>query len=1107
MRFQLFVMRRVVWVLAIAILASSLSLPVWGQAVNAEITGLVTDPTGAVISDATVSVISLETGLQTHLHTNADGFYQANELVPGNYRIEVQSAGFAKIIRTGIELSIGQVARVDVQLSPGVVSQSVVVNGDAPLLQTETNEISQNIDVHYVANLPVLSRDPIALTSLVAETNPLYGTEFQSIAGSWVDGLGWYVDGVMAENRLDPVVQQARSVTEDMEEMRVTTNDHSTELSGTAVVQFQTKSGSNKWKGEGYYYGRNDVLNAAPWGSSGGVTPAHTVSPGFNLGGPIKHDRLFFYVGYNREVDTTSGTDFRTVPTALQRTGDFSQTFDASGDLIPIYDPSTAQTNPSTGQVTRSQFPGNMIPQARFDAVGANLLKYIPAPNLPGNVAGFDNWEGVATSTTTTPTLTIRLDQWAGPKGKLFYRIMYQPQLLSTGAAGDWPAESDEGAMESIAPTFSMAVGFDYTFTPSVLASTRFGFTQRAYSSQYSAWNPSKDWPAQIGLNGVEPDAFPVVSPAGYDPLVGAPGVGTYYHQFSMRDWTWAENISWLKGAHSFAFGGEVQRSTSDTQERDSPSGSLTFSPLETGQPGVAGTGNSIASMLLGSVDAAALIDSPRDTLATWYYALYFNDRWKLGPKFTLTYGVRWETSTPFTERSNQENGFDPTAINPVSGTPGSITYLGVGGVPRGLFQQNWLNFSPTVGVAWTFAPKTVFRGGASIIHSASLDTAGSHWFQGATFGTSIELSSPDSGVTPALELSQGFPPPPTTNLGAGFGAVPVGQPPTFGFNFWPYNRKLAYNYEFNLGVEHELRGGILVEASYLSSLGRDLYRGFGGNSNYVYINVVPPSLMGPGNTQSLRPFPQYGSMMELDANQDGTLNGIYTNGGRSSYNALKLKVEKHFSNGLGFMANYVYSRFKDDFNVLDEFNPPMDYWGLSALDLPQKFAASVVYDLPFGDNKQFAREGIGAAVLGGWSLSSIFSAQSGRPLFINPVSNTTNAFSPLQGVDQVGDPHLGHHSMQQWFNQDAYSAAAPYTYGDALATVIGPGSWDNDLAIMRNFTIHEDKVLQFRWEAYNWLNHPNLVNPGVTLGAPGFGVVGSKSGNRLMQYAIKFFF
>ena len=166
-----------------------------------------------------------------------------------------------------------------------------------------------------------------------------------------------------------------------------------------------------------------------------------------------------------------------------------------------------------------------------------------------------------------------------------------------------------------------------------------------------------------------------------------------------------------------------------------------------------------------------------------------------------------------------------------------------------------------------------------------------------------------------------------------------------------------------------------------------------------------------------------------------------------------------------------------------------------------------MVYDLPFGDNKQFAREGIGAAVLGGWSLSSIFSAQSGRPLFINPVSNTTNAFSPLQGVDQVGNPHLGHHSMQQWFNQAAYSPAAPYTYGDALATVIGPGSWDNDLAIMRNFKIHEDKVLQFRWEAYNWLNHPNLVNPGVTLGAPGFGVVGSKSGNRLMQYAIKFFF
>jgi hypothetical protein len=1080
--------RSLVCLFAVLLFALGLCVQSHGQATDGGITGLVTDSAGAVISQASVSVINQATGFRTDLRTNGSGNYLANGLIPGNYVVEVQATGFAKVIRTGIDLAVGQLARVDVRLSPGKVTNEITVAADAPLLQTETNEISQNFDVNYVSSLPVLSRDPIVITGLMAETNDTFaGNEFESIAGGSFNGNGWYVDGVMSEVRLDPVVQQARSVTDDMQEVTVTTNNHSSQFSGTSVIQFETKSGSNKWAGSAYYYGRNDALNALAWGANGVSTPSHTSSPGFTIGGPIKHDKLFFFLGVDYERDFTSQTDFRTVPTQLQRDGDFSQTFDASGNLVPIYDPASSQT-------VRTQFPGNKIPTNRSDAVGVAALGYYPLPNAtPLDPSGFDNWQGVATTITDTPTYTFRVDHQVNPKNRMFYRFMDQPAKTVTGGAGNWLETVDPNAELVNNPTFSMAIGENYTVSQNVLSETRFGFTQRAYSNTPGSWDPSAAWPIQLGLSGVEPFQFPVFTPAGY----GGLSAGGYYHQYAMRDFAWSENISWVKGAHSISFGGEVQSSSTDTQERNAVSGTMTFSPLETAQIGVTGTGNSIASMFLGLSDTASAIDAPRDTVHGWYYAAYVNDSWKVRPNFNLSYGLRWETSTPWTEENNLFTGFNPNAINPVSGTPGVVTFAGVGGTPRALFQQTWPNFSPTIGFSWNVAHNTVVRGGAGLIFNATLSQGGSHAFGDPVFGTNILLSSPNSGITPAMVLSQGFPAPPAPDYTPGYGAVPVGQAPTFGFDFFSYNRKPDYTEQFNFGIQRQLPGGLLAEAAYLGSLGRRLYASCCiGVYNDIYINVVPPALMGPGNAQVLRPFPQFGNIYEVDQNV-----------GSSSYNALKLKIERHFKSGFGFMANYAYSKFLDNVSFIINPYEQKAAWGPSVFELPQRFVATAVYELPFGHNKPLLTEGPIAAVVGGWSLSTIFVTNSGTPLYINPVSNTTNAFSVLQGVDRVGDPNLSNRSMQQWFNQNAYAAPAPYTYGNAKSTLFGPGSWDDDVAVMRDFPISEGKRFQFRWEAYNWLNHPDLGPPGTTLGAPGFGVIGSKNGNRVMQYSVKFFF
>ncbi len=681
-------------------------------------------------------------------------------------------------------------------------------------------------------------------------------------------------------------------------------------------------------------------------------------------------------------------------------------------------------------------------------------------------------------------TWTAKVDHQINDNDRAFVRFILHNFPTSTSAIFPTPA-ADPFAVNNPRTAYSTLGEEIHNFNSSLLNDFRYEWQPRHFYNL--SLGLDQGWPEKLGLKGVSNRSFPRVTAAGFSNM----GPATQERiQVPIRDTDIVDTLSWFRGKHALKLGGEFRLVRNVDILNDQISGVLGFATQPTAAPNVAGTGSAIASMLVGFPNTGTVhATDPLDRRAK-YVAVFVQDDWKVARNLTLNLGFRWEAHTPRSDASNRQNGFNTTEINPVSNTPGVVTFAGMGGLGSHVYAGDYNNFAPRVGLAWKpLGERTVIRTGFGIFYG--IPQPGSN-NTSAGFEVSGSFSTPDNGSTAPFLLRNGFPGGAAqAQLGPAYGAVPAGSAVKFAPQFIESPRRLGYTEQWNFGIQHDLGWDTVIEVSYLGNEGHRL------NGPDTSINQVPVSKMGPGNTQVLRPFPQF-SNVTLAAPMWGN----------SNYQALNIKVEKRFSHGLNFQANYTYAKFIDD--VAGSFEGGAGSGGIQNLynrraekarsgnDIRNRFVADSSYDLPLGKG----------AALGGWSVALIGILQQGGPVGLTMQTNGTNAFTPgAQRVNVLRDPSLGagDRSVTRWFDTAAVAAPAPFTFGNAgRALLTGPGLINFSASLLKNIRWHERYNVQFRVEALNFANHPNFGNPGTAFGSAAFGVISTAKDPRIMQLGLR---
>ncbi len=1081
--------------LAFAVLSGT--MPLRAQTASG-VTGIITDPSSARLKGAAITIRNEETGVTLTAPTNGEGEFTVAPLQPGRYEISAELTGFQRHTRKGLVLELGRVARLDFTLNIGQVSESVEVSEQAPLLESETATVGQFIENKTVSDMPINGRRVGDLLKLLGSAVYVAGDVIRprvAVAGGRADQQQWLLDGVNASNVALEIPQALfNPPVEAVQEVRVQESNYSAEYgnSSSGVVSISTRSGTNRLRGSVYEYFRNDALDARNFFSASKAPLRYNIY-GLTIGGPVIKNRTFFFTSNEWQRQRIGATRLYTVPTAAQRGGDFSQTYNTSGALVTVYDPATNVTSGST--TTRTPFAGNVIPASRFDAVSSQFASYFPPPNrAASNLAGANNFGANGSTNLNLTTWTTKVDHVINDRQRLSFRMVLHDFPTDTTATYTNVAADPAGSTTD-RRAYSFLVNHIVNIGTRVVNDARFNYQPRRFRSD--TLSIGGGWPAKLGLNGVSGSAFPYVTSAGFAALGSS---GQQRIQTPIRDTDFVDVVSWQLRAHTLKFGGEVRCGQNVDDLNSLVSGSIGFGTQSTALPSTSSGGNAIASLLLGKALSGSILDTDRLDRRSTYYAGFIQDDWKATPNFTLNIGLRWETNTPRIDVNNRQNSFDTAAINPVSATPGVVTFAGLNGLGAKVYRSDYNNFGPRFGFAWR--PRQdrnlVVRGGYGIYYGPAVPGSNT---ASAGFQTGGDFSSPDSGVTPAFQVSDGFPTTTATTLDASYGAVVPGKAVKFAPTYIGQDRSLGYSQQWNFNVQHELPGNLAVELSYLGNVGHKLP---GQNTN---INQIRPELLVAGASQKSRPFPQFGNVTLLTP--------LW---GNSNYHGLNVKAEKRFSHGLNFLANYTWSKFIDDiassFEVGAVQGAYQDFYNrgsdrsLSGNDVRHRLVISSVYELPWGKGRRLLTSGLLSNLAGGWNVGGILVAQAGAPFGLTTQTNTSNSFSGgAQRVNVLRNPVLpkSERTVARYFDTTAVTAPAQYTFGNSpRALLTGPGVLNLDLSLLKNFRVVERYNVQFRAEATNAANHTQFLIPGTVLGSSSFGVTSGAQSARVLQLGLK---
>ncbi len=1072
----------------------------WAQTGNSIISGVIRDSTDAPLPGAAVAVINGDSGVRQETTSNDAGVYRFATLVPGSYSVEVSADGFQKTLRGPVVIQVAQSIGIDIQLHIGQQSETITVTEDAPVLETQTSNVTQTVNRAMLTALPLPNRAAATLASLApgvvmnqtgagtAENYPVF-----TVAGGRVRNQNFILDGGNVTNAagLTRAMQLTSLPVDAMQEFTVITNNYAAEYghSTGGVISMSTRSGTNQYHGSLFESLQNNALNARNFFAAT-RPPIRLNQFGGSFGGPIQKDKTHFFGTWERTKQQVSDTQLSTVPTAANRIGDFSDLRNTAGQQVIVYDPAT------TSETIRNPFLGNVIPVTRLDPVALKAVTFYPTPNRAGTITNANNFGGNTKNLLNRDIGVGRVDHQLGPNDMLTVRYYINNSNTNDNGTYGIPLSDPLSNLTDVRVQ-SLLGSYTHIFGPSVINDLRVTYLRRKFLNTRPGYleNPA----ALIGLTGVSDAAFPAFTLPGYASLGNS--TGSFRLQTPILDRQIVDSVSYNRGKHAFKFGGEVRFARNEEVRDRGSAGNFTLTPLITGLPGVSGTGNAVASLLLGEINAASIQISDKIRTTAAYIGLYAQDDYRVTSRLTVNIGLRWETELPRKEVDGKMNSFDPLAINPVSGTPGIVTFAGLNGTPTRAYATDKNNLGPRIGFAYRVhgSERTVVRGGAGIFYGSTVsNTIGDTASLGFSTQSSLVVSQAD--YQSAIKLRDGFPAVTRPPLTAGLGAVALGQRPTTAISFFNPKQVAPISYQYNLSIQHEVSRGLLTEIGYISNISHHLA------ANDFALNQVPADQIKAGDAQSRRPFPQYSNVTWINP----TI-------GNSTYHAGFVRAERRFARSFSILAHYTFSKFLDDVSAaegdeygtvgsyMDQYNRGLDK-GRSGSDVPHRLLLTVTYEIPRISNNKFVN-----GAIGGWKLGVLETVQSGAPFTVVNVANIANSFSAGQLRPNIlRDATLpsDQRSITRWFDTTAFVAPAQFTFGNSPRSGLrGPRAITTDLTVEKGFAISERFKFDIRGEFYNALNKANFNIPGFTLGGPGFGVISSARAPRTTQLAARLTF
>jgi hypothetical protein len=1073
------------------------SLAAYGQTDSATIVGTVSDNSGAVLANGVVTIINVGTNAKTVLKTDVNGNYVATPLKIGNYTVGVEAQGFKEVTRTGIVVNVQDRLRVDFTMQVGSLNEQVTVSDAPPLLQSESSALGDVVGSKQIADLPLNGRDYTQLAALTTgvtrvtesgngltggATSAANGNAGGSFAVNGTRGLlnNFILDGV-DNNSNDNGGNVLKTNVDAIQEFKVQTSNYSAEFgrSGGAVINATIKSGTNGLHGTLFEFLRNSALDARGYFEP----PDDTKAPfrqnqfGFTLGGPIKRDKLFFFVDYQGTRIGTSVTDISTVPTLDELNGDFSA-IDST-----IYDPLT--TTVVDGEPVRTPFPGNIIPADRFDTIAHNILSLYPAPNAPGVS---NNYIVNNPGSNNIDQGDARIDYAITSKQQLFGRFsishtnrFQQPPMPGLADGGN----GFQG--DSFDDTRGFALGHTWAIRSTIVNDFRAGFTGDHYANGVPAYGlnyPSADLavpgvPNDPALNGIT--LFQI---SGGFRRLGTPGFAPTVS--TSQEIQYGDTLSIIHGRHSLKIGAQFHRSAFNLLQLGSPRGRFRFTGQFTSSADDPdGGGNPLADALLGiparaNISIGGTFHNRQNT-----YGGFIQDDYKLNSKLTLNLGLRYDYTSPIYDAHDQMANLDFAT--------GQLVLAGQNGASRGLVKTDKADFAPRIGLAWQVLPHTVIRSGYGRFFSYQETRTGDPFQLFYNLPFVAEPSYNTDGVTPILTVSGGFPAiDPATITGASVTTSAEGADTRL---------HAPVLDEWNLNIQQELPANMLVEVAYVGSKATHLQTMLDLNQD-----LVP----GPGDIQSRRPFPQYGGFSNI------------VNRGNSNYNALQLKVQKRANHGLMFLSSFTFSKSLNDQPEICCSSPtPQNSYDLShekgPSDFDQRFrwVTSFDYQLPIGKSQALMNSSrVADLVFGGWHFGGIFTIHSG--FYFTPQMSFDPSNTGSNGMDRTdrvcnGNLPRGQRTIDNWFDIDCFPLPADFTFGNAGKNILeGPGAVETDFSLRKVFDISERTNLEFRFELFNAFNHPVFAQPDPFIddGPGSAGVITSTVvPQRQLQFALKLHF
>jgi len=1137
------------------------------QVDQGSISGTIRDASGAAVPGAKVTLVNGATGFTITVTTDASGNYTASPLKLGTYTVKGEANGFAPTTQNNVQVNVASTTTADLQVGIEGSQTNVTVTTAPPALQTEEASTGQVVSSTVINQTPLNGRNFTFIAQLSAGIEPAeQGARGAnkgdfSANGQRSEQNNFILDGVDNNANLVDFLNGASFVIKPppdaLQEFKVQTGDYTAELghSAGAVLNVATKSGGNSFHGDFWEYFRNDVLNVRDYFQN--VVPKYRQNQfGATFGGPLIKNKLFFFGDGEANRIIFGQTGIFTVPTPLERTGNFTELLNATangrGQAITLYQPG-GPTRDANGNVVASNYLAsngqrNVINPAAINPVGRALLNAYPLPNrgAAGNTVNNYTFQGNASDNTTQ--YDGRLDYNADQKDQLFARYSYTNEPVTlTAPLGILDGGGFGGSGNTVVEGRNFTFSYTHSFTPSLINEFRVGYNWIA--AAYTPPNAGIPVSPQFGLGGI-----PFSSGNGGLPNFGfgTNGIATagssqyeptreYENVIQILD-----NVSKQVGNHAMRFGVNFERIRVQTNQPVDPKGTYTFDGRFSQDPQNTGnTGFGAADLLLNNISSSSIANLFTAHDQRFYDAAYFQDNWKALPNLTINLGLRYEYTQPIRELDGQQANFVPnyaantgTYLIPTSARnnpPLTNNFLNaltrdniaVQYTDNGyLVSPARLNFSPRVGISYQLNPKTVLRSGFGIFYGG-LESVGYFPSLSQNFPFQYDSNFPSGNVcvpgncaTNGQSLQTGF----SAALNAGLANF-VNQP---GLRSYQTNTQTPYSEQFNLTVQHSITNSTTVTAAYVGALSRHLQVNPDVN---LPGNVVPAGI----NEQTLRPFRDFGG------------GSLVAYAGSASYHSAQVTVERQLTNGLSLIGAYTWAHALDDATTLlggagQSGNGYRNFrllgygydYGDSYIDVRQRFVLNGQYELPFGTGKRYANSnGLLNEVVGGWASSLVFRVQTGQPVVVyannNPGGTGTGyAYRLFDPFRPGGTPTSTNsncatrtRTVASWFNPCAFAnprqiipsvnqqtgqpnvpngnqilANDPNVlsaYGPpGRTTVFGPGYNRIDISGFKSFPIYRETTLKFRADVFNLFNTPAYGQPGNTTGG-GFGQITSE--------------